>query len=166
MTLGNQLTNPIYPFWPYYGWFDLGPVQLPPLPPVIGLTDRTIPGVVWYITWNNATGHLQIQDSDPFPQGRPAKVYPPFDGPWIGNSGWRLGVDVGHIIIDNDIPPFREVVGYQSMSVESDNAPGPIAMDPTQLVTVALMSVQFPPIPGQPDPHQTPHLQTTTEATQ
>lgn len=146
--LGDLTTHPYYPFWPYYGYFDMGPVQLPPLPPIFGMTDRTT-GVVWYLTYNKATNHFQLISPNPFPQGRPAKVYPPFDGPWIGGFGWRLGVNNSHLVFDNIVTP------------DQDNAGGPWAIDPTQLVTVALLAMIFPPIAGLADAFQAPHLTLT-----
>ena len=41
------------------GYFNLGPVQIPPIPPVVGMTDRAGTGQVWYLFWDGED-HLML----------------------------------------------------------------------------------------------------------
>lgn len=88
-----------------YGYTYLGPTLIPPVPTTVGMTDRAGTGVVWYLMWDGAT-HLQITSTPPraytFPNsqnwnttslaGQNVTVYGPWDGPYLGTTGCRLGV--------------------------------------------------------------------------
>lgn len=97
-------SSPYYPYWPYFGYSDLGPVQIPPLPQIVGMTDRTT-GKVWYLCFDPAVGD-RVCLVDTLPPGMVfrAKVYGPYDGPFIEAYGLRMGVDeVGgapHVVFD------------------------------------------------------------------
>lgn len=155
--LGNTTTSPYYPFWPYYGYFDLGPMQIPPLPRVVGMTDQ-VTGTIYYLTWSQASNHIILSTTIPGPiWGRFIRVYGPNDGPIVDSSGWFLGVSNGHLV----------VTLFNNASRDSG---GPIwAVDPTQAQQVASVTFQLPPITapfGSPDTIQNPHMQWTAVNTQ
>lgn len=88
-----------------FGYTYLGPIPIPPIPTTVGMYDRAGTGVIWYLMWDGAT-HLQITNQPPLPfyvpnsqtafsttaQGQNTAVFGPWDGPYLGATGARLGV--------------------------------------------------------------------------
>ena len=103
MAIGSQTQAPYYPMWPYWGYADLGPTAIPPRVPLFGLTDRQT-GLVLYVGHDSAADpssgiHLVSYGTlKALPQQ--VKVYAAYDGPWIGNSGLRLGARNGRLVFD------------------------------------------------------------------
>ena len=103
----------------FFGYQYLGPVMIPPVPTTVGMTDRAGSGAVWYLMWDGAV-HLCLTNTPvmafpqwnasgvavPFPQN--AVVFGPWDGPYLGQTGWRMGVTVisgvPHLQIDTPEP--------------------------------------------------------------
>jgi hypothetical protein len=82
-----------------WGYAYLGPTLVPPVPPTVGMLDRNGTGVTYYLMWDG-TAHLVLTDQPPrafydgrgIATGQDVRVYGPYDGPYIGATGWRLGV--------------------------------------------------------------------------
>jgi hypothetical protein len=74
----------------WWGYFKLGPVRIPPIQPTVGMTDRAGTGQVWYLFWDGEE-HLLLSDQLPA-SAQNVYVFQPYDGPYIGQTGWRLGV--------------------------------------------------------------------------
>lgn len=93
----------VYPFWPYNGYFNLGPVAIPPGAALFGLTDRTT-GTVWYLAAGLSSGHLSYTDTPSGPQlnKNRTKVYNAFEEPVLGNSGIKIFANNGKIGIEVD----------------------------------------------------------------
>lgn len=90
--LGTDLT--------LWGLSYLGPVLIPPVPTTVGMTDRAGTGQIWYLMWDGET-HVLITNSPPRPYnqttlsqfiGQDVRIYGPYDGPYLGASGCRLGI--------------------------------------------------------------------------
>ncbi len=80
---------------PYYsGYFDLGPIRIPPLLPYTGLVDR-VTGVTHYLGQNGTAVVLSTTK----PAGINATVYQPFDGPFLP-YGTKLGSSSGALVLD------------------------------------------------------------------
>lgn len=79
------------PRW-WYGWADLGPIQIMPVPPFIILTDRA-DGTKWWVTFNTTTfsldslGYISISTTSP-PINNPGNIltYGAFEEPWLTNG--------------------------------------------------------------------------------
>jgi hypothetical protein len=82
----------------WWGYFKLGPVRIPPIQPTVGMVDRAGSGQVWFLMWD-AANHLLLTDELPA-SAQNVYVFGPYDGPYIGQTGWRLGVttNVGFIL--------------------------------------------------------------------
>lgn len=85
----------VYPW--FWGAYWLGPIQLPPLPQYFGMTDRAT-GVVYYGTFSADATHLIFSTSPP--TAAPIKIWPAWDGPFVGQFNLRLGISNAHIIVD------------------------------------------------------------------
>jgi hypothetical protein len=72
------------------GFFDLGPMHIPPIQPCVGMVDRAGTGQIWYLFWDGED-HLLLTDVLPA-SAQNVYVFQPYDGPYIGQTGWRLGV--------------------------------------------------------------------------
>jgi hypothetical protein len=127
----------------YSGYFDLGPIQIPPRITFIGFTDR-VTGTVYYLSWDGVT-HLQLVTTAP--SGLNTRVFAAHDGPFLGNFGIKLGVSNGRIVIDTSAkdsgPPvfaFNSLAPFQQIYPEPTNYPAPLP----------------PVIPGIPDTSPTP----------
>ena len=72
------------------GFWNIGPVHIPPIPPVVGMTDRAGTGEVWWLFWDSGS-HLLLSNTLPA-AAQNNYTYGPYDGPYIGSTGWRLGV--------------------------------------------------------------------------
>ncbi len=64
-----------------FGYYDLGPVQIPPFPTRIILTDRE-DGTLWVLSHDEEREHVMITDT--FPTDRHYTIYGPWDGPTLG----------------------------------------------------------------------------------
>lgn len=130
--LGNNTQAPIFPFWPYYGYYDLGPVQIPPVVSLFGLTDETT-GKVLYLIAGPDPNRLSLTDTPVGPQlnKNRTKVYTAFDGPAIGSGGAKLRLNNNHLLIDT--------------ATASDNGPGPWVFDSSNALQVWLLSLTFYP---------------------
>jgi hypothetical protein len=80
--------------WPHTGYYNLGPVTIPPRLPFTGLVDRAT-GQTWFVGQNGSTVVLQPTQ----PVAINVKVYQPFDGPFLP-YGCRLGVASGTLVLD------------------------------------------------------------------
>lgn len=104
---GNR--GPYNPFWPYYGYYDLGPISVPPIPKRYGLTDRAT-GVVWYLGSDAAEGSrlvLFLADQLSNIDKVNSYVFGAYEGPlvWQYARAIRLGVRNGHLVWDvADLP--------------------------------------------------------------
>lgn len=90
-----------YPFWPS-GYRDLGPNQVPPDALWVGMTDRDT-GAVWYMGFDPCfDGRICLvsEDEIPYSKSLVTRVYGPYDGPYIGAYGLRLGIRDGHLVFD------------------------------------------------------------------
>ena len=85
--------NLVHP-WQMYGYWNLGPVRIPPTPPAIGMTDRAGTGQIWYLLWDGES-HVILSNELP-PALTNNYVYGPYDGPYLGTQGWRLGVTTAY----------------------------------------------------------------------
>lgn len=94
--------GPYYPFWPYYGYANLGPTQVPPDAIYVGMTDRST-GAVWYLAFDPCNGGRICLVGESYlsvTKVLVTRVYGPYDGPFIMNEGLRLGVRDGHLVFD------------------------------------------------------------------
>jgi hypothetical protein len=92
----------------WWGFFKLGPVHIPPIQPTVGMTDRAGTGQVWYLMWDGEN-HLLLTSVLPT-SAQNVSVFQPYDGPYVGQTGWRLGVTTAtqagalpgtpHLIVD------------------------------------------------------------------
>lgn len=90
---GSPTYNPgFWTWWPYFGFYDFGAVQVPPLPPISGMINRS-DGSTWYLCWSPDQGN-RLCLSNQIPQAYQArtKVYQPYDGPFLEAQGLRMGV--------------------------------------------------------------------------
>lgn len=91
MTVGYPYPPGLGDNWWGTGYFYLGPVRIPPLVPVIGMVDIAINGTVWWLFWDGVD-HLML--SSTLPAGcQNYYVFQPEDGPYIGTTGLKLGVN-------------------------------------------------------------------------
>lgn len=74
-----------------WGYFDLGPIRIPPTPPTVGMVDAAGTGQVWFLMWDGAE-HLVLTDEIPTYALGDYTIFEPGDGPYLGGMGWRLGV--------------------------------------------------------------------------
>jgi hypothetical protein len=86
----EQLVHP----WQSYGYWNLGPVRIPPTPPAVGMTDRAGTGEVWWLFWDGEN-HMLLSDTLP-PALTNTYIFGPWDGPHLGCTGWRLGVTTAY----------------------------------------------------------------------
>lgn len=77
--------------WWGQGYFYLGPLRIPPTPPTVGMTDRAGTGQVWYLMWDGEN-HLVLTNVIPTYAQGDYYVFQPYDGPYLGSTGWRMGV--------------------------------------------------------------------------
>ena len=88
--VADQLAHP----WQSYGYWNLGPVRIPPTPPAVGMTDRNGTGQVWWLFWDGEN-HLLLSSTLP-PALTNNYIFGPWDGPYLGTLGWRLGVTTAY----------------------------------------------------------------------
>lgn len=93
--------------WWTLGFWNLGPVHIPPIPPVVGMTDRAGTGQVWYLFWDGEQ-NLILTDVLP-PACQDVYVFQPWDGPYIGVTGWRLGVTTAPLAESGENEPHLQV---------------------------------------------------------
>lgn len=106
----------------YWGYYWLGPVQIPPLPVWIGLTDR-VTGVVYYFEIGIQTQHIKLS-STPLPSASPIKIYAPWDGPFLGQYGYRIGISNARLVLDQ---------------YPGESGPGPFVRSPSSSQLIAGM---------------------------
>jgi hypothetical protein len=109
-------------FRSYRGYANLGPVRIPPAPPMLVLTDRG-DGTLWSVRFSTdvATvddfGHITIKDSTVECRRRACRTYAAGEEPFVGtNPLKRLYVRDGYLgmeIIDNP----------ETFVTDMDNAP-------------------------------------------
>ncbi len=86
-----------------WGYYDLGPVQIPPFPVRIILTDRD-DGTLWVLTHDADREHVVL--SDVFPTDTLYTIYGPYDGPIVGtNPRIQLLVRDGRLGYEQDDNP-------------------------------------------------------------
>lgn len=98
--ISNQSTN--YPFWDYYGYAYLGPIQIPPLATICAMTDRAT-NAVWYLCFDPCSDcRLALVPSNqvPFSLVFTTRVYGPYDGPFINSNGLRIGVRNARLLFE------------------------------------------------------------------
>lgn len=102
----------------YGGFYNMGPVSIPPKVPYVGMTD-TVSGAVKYLSW---TGSGAIVLSATIPSQLNVTIYKAHDGPYLPlsirldlTSGVLVGVDVfpevnqsGYAFIFNSTNPFQQ----------------------------------------------------------
>lgn len=101
-SIGPSTDGPFYPFWPFYGYSYLGPIQVPPLSSMVAMTDR-VTGAVWYLAFDpcqNGRICLLSQSEVPLSTILTVRPYAPYDGPFIGPNGLKLGVSNAHLLFD------------------------------------------------------------------
>jgi hypothetical protein len=124
----------------FYGYTYLGPVMIPPVPTTVGMQDRGGSGVYWFLMWDGQD-HLVLTNappmafpqwtaaglSVPFPQN--AAIFGPYDGPYIGQTGWRLGVldiaGVPHLQADAPDPTQTQLYTTLGFPVVAPDLFGP-----------------------------------------
>lgn len=89
-----NIAGPNYPFWPYYGYFNLGPIQIPPYPPFAGLTDR-VTGTIYYLAYSPSNNAITLVTTVPAGLKNWTRIWGPFDGPMVQAQGLRLFVSSG-----------------------------------------------------------------------
>lgn len=86
--------------WLPSGYSDLGPVQIPPYPQIVVLTDRA-DGSQWLVSFNATTSipeRLSISSIfASIQKSEGARVYGIDDGPYIGNGDYKLIIRGGRI---------------------------------------------------------------------
>lgn len=104
--------------WQRGGYTDLGPIQIPPMPTAIVLTDRAN-GSLWLLSFNPTSNHLSINNDFATIRNREGVVI--YDGtagvgPAFDESGeFRIFIRNGHIGLEY-IPFAQRVTAF-------DNAP-------------------------------------------
>lgn len=97
------------PYWPYWGFTDMGPPQFPnPLPQRIGLTDEA-DGSVWYLAFDASSNHIVLTNIIPGGDQHNTVVYGIGDGPTIPTF-WgeaRLRLNAGHLSFLLPAPPAQ-----------------------------------------------------------
>lgn len=96
---------PLGPFWTNYGYYDLGPPQVPPAALWVGMTDRAT-NSVWYLGFDPCfDGRICLVDASEIPLTKNivTVVHGPYDGPYVGQYGLRLGVRNGHLLYDSQV---------------------------------------------------------------
>jgi hypothetical protein len=106
----------LYPW--FWGAYWLGPIIIPPLPMYFGMTDR-VTAAVYYLTFSADATHLIFSQTPP--AHKPTKIWPPWDGPFVGQFNLRMGISNDHLSID----PFPE------------QGAGPFATTPSNIQQVA-----------------------------
>lgn len=80
-------------------YHNLGPVQIPPLAPAVGMIDE-VTGTTYYLSWNG-TNSLRLQTTLPVALQN-SHVYTPKAGPWLP-FGFQLGVRSGSAVVNAQI---------------------------------------------------------------
>lgn len=135
-----------------YGYTYLGPTLIPPVPPTCGMTDRAGTGEVWYLMWDGDE-HLVLTNQPPrayaYPNsqnwnttsqaGQDVRVYGPWDGPYMGSTGCRLGVTTASISTPSGPTPagvphlqfdFPNPVDPTTLAAINAPAQGPVVVAP------------------------------------
>lgn len=102
------------PYQTLWGYTYLGPILIPPVPTTFGMEDRNPDGdgTIWFLMWDGED-HLLLTDDPPIPfaqcqgsnwgvtepYGQNVAVFGPWDGPYMGVTGWRLGVTTEAITV-------------------------------------------------------------------
>lgn len=96
----------------WWGYADMGPIQIPPLPYYIILTDRA-DGKLWQLSFNVATaspdgfGYISINDALPTTPDK--QVYPAFEEPFLSNSPrTRLIIRGGILGVEEKVANLNE----------------------------------------------------------
>lgn len=109
-----------FPYWWSAYW--LGPTAIPPLTMPIALTDRANAKLIWYMQVTDDGKHIRFTTAAP---AGPARIYGPYDGPFVGSSGLRMGISNGHVVV--------EQLG------QSDCGPGPFCRGVTSGLNAAVI---------------------------
>lgn len=112
----------------WYGYTDMGPIQIPPLPRHIILTDRDGSGAKWWLTFNlspttsDGFGYVSISSTLP-PSGQESITYAAFNEPYIPLSSGvaRLIVRGGYLGVDAS-PPGQGITDAETLQLYARQA--------------------------------------------
>ena len=110
----------------WYGWTDMGPIQIPALPQYIVLTDR-VDGLQYVLTHTLSGGVAQSPAtlSTTIPSSPDKVVYGPNDGPYIqGNPTIRLYSSSG-VLVAETVPQPLPQTDIENQQVFSRNGNSP-----------------------------------------
>lgn len=105
------------------GYTDLGPVQVPPRPRYIIMTDRA-DGTKWLLTHNlvdgpDADGRIAL--SNTLPTTPDKVVYGAYEGPYVQESTHEQGSPVLRLLVREGHLGYEEIGSVETRSI--DNAP-------------------------------------------
>lgn len=127
------------PGW-WWGWSDLGPIQIPPLPPFLLLTDR-VTGQVWWVQPDATFTHVQITTASP-PAGQTQILYQAFNEPYIsGTPGIaQLFVSNGTLNVGMVIPNVQGITNISTDPIYARAAPAGSSFATTVLKIILVSS--------------------------
>jgi hypothetical protein len=106
----------------WYGFTDLGPIQIPVVPQFIMMTDRADGVTLWWLTFDTTVsypdglGTIAVTTTSP-PFGFPYQTFGPYDGPYLnGDAGFaKLFVRGGTLGVDEEPTPvgLEDIEGLQ-----------------------------------------------------
>lgn len=90
----------------WYGFWYLGPIQVPPQAPYVGMTDRTT-GEIWYLCFDPARdGRISLTNTIPRSKSIVTRVFGPYDGPFLADYGLLMGVNNAHVVFGPALNSF------------------------------------------------------------
>lgn len=112
------------------GYYDMGPVQIPPRPQAVVLTDRT-DGSQWMISFETNPTRISITNDQTVIKRDGARVYDKDSGPVFDNGELMLVLDGGRLGViptplqgaetyySNELPYAREINDSRLVSVDT-----------------------------------------------
>lgn len=111
----------------WYGYADFGPIQMPPVPRYIVLTDRTT-GTAWWLTYNtdlttaDGYGYISITDTSP-PSSQESITFGAYDGPYLsGPLGTTRQLFVRNGYLGVEERQDRGIVDAESLQIYARKA--------------------------------------------
>lgn len=86
----------------YYGYYDMGPVRIPPLPQGIVFTDRTT-GTLYLLSHDSGEGTTSLET--PVPSQWTGRAYGPTDGPFLSSPDGLLRLYVDNGVLSKELAP-------------------------------------------------------------
>jgi hypothetical protein len=131
-----------------YGYMDFGPIQIPPLPPRIVMTDRGTGELLW-LTYIGTDPEFAVILTDEWTNGPDITFYDEFDGPYLGNGRARLYAENGALDAEDvlDYPYINQAPVY----IRRDNNPPFLRIEVPPGWDAGEPIVVYPTYPGQPD---------------